>query len=394
MLDFIDRFAMGKCWPNAVKRRSLPDAGRITSPRVEIRRKYEIGRDGGTGIDRQFNISGSRIPAMKTVSVYGAGSMGTACAVLAAWNGHAVSLLTRTDEDAALYDAERRNTRHLASVQLPDAIRVRPVHAGPDECDVAILAVPSRHLRMFLESSYVRVPSGAVVVSVIKGIEEGTLARPDEIVSQTIGPRRLVVLGGPSHAEEIVDRQPTSVVAASRDDDAAVATQRLLSNDRFRVYTNDDPLGVELAGALKNVIGLAAGICDGVGYGDNAKATLLTRGIAEMRRFAVTLGGREETFFGLAGVGDLITTCVSPHGRNRAVGHRIGSGMSLEEATAGMESIAEGVTTARSVLKLAASHGVEMPIVEEVCKVLFERKAPQDATDTLMTRPPKSEVAT
>ena len=322
------------------------------------------------------------------VTILGGGSMGTACGWVLAHNGCAVSLVPREPDRAAAINAARRNERHLPDAQLPPSMTAAPA-CGP--CEVLLVAVPSRHLRPALKAAAARVEPGVPVVSVVKGIEAGTLARPSEIIEEELGPRPVVVLGGPSHAEEIVARQPTSVVAAGSDAAIAERVQAMFTSDRFRVYTNGDPLGVELAGALKNVIGLAAGICDGVGYGDNAKAALLTRAISEMRRFGAALGARPETFAGLAGVGDLITTCVSPHGRNRAVGERLGRGETLDQILAGAASEAEGVSTARGVRELAGRYGVDMPIVDEACAVLFEGKSPAAATDSLMTRPPRDE---
>ena len=323
--------------------------------------------------------------------VFGAGAMGTACAVVLARNGHPVRLVCRSEDAAKAIAETRTNERHLPGVELPAGVDVTsgtPGGEGP-----VMVAVPSRHLRAYAETLRQVVTAGTPVVSVVKGIEEETLCRPSEILADVLGTTRFCVLGGPSHAEEIARRQPTTVVAASGDADFAEDVQAAFSNPDFRVYTNDDPLGVELAGALKNVVGLAAGINDGHGFGDNAKAALLTRAIVEMRRFGEALGAKAETFSGLAGVGDLIATCVSVHGRNRAVGERIGRGEKLADITASTNSVAEGVTTARSVAVLAERHGVDMPIVQEVCAVLFEGKPPGEAATDLMTRPPRPEGA-
>jgi glycerol-3-phosphate dehydrogenase (NAD(P)+) len=235
------------------------------------------------------------------------------------------------------------------------------------------------------------IPAGVPVVSVIKGIESGTLSRPSMIMSETLGPRPVIVLSGPCHAEEAARRLPASLVAASEDADWAVRVQDAFTTDRFRVYTNRDVIGVEVAGALKNVIAIAAGISDGLGYGDNAKSALMTRGIVEMMRFGVALGAQPTTFWGLAGIGDLITTCVSPHGRNRRVGERLARGETLAAISTEMTGVAEGVSTCPAVIGLASKHGVEMPIATEVHRVLFEGKDPVEATDSLMQRPPKSE---
>jgi glycerol-3-phosphate dehydrogenase (NAD(P)+) len=230
------------------------------------------------------------------------------------------------------------------------------------------------------------------VLSLAKGLEIDTFLRPTEIVQQVLGVEHLAVLSGPSHAEEVGRGLPTTVVAASADLDLACWIQRHFSSARFRVYTNLDVIGVELAGALKNVIGIAAGISDGLGFGDNAKAALLTRGLAEMARFGVALGAELPTFYGLAGMGDLITTCMSRHGRNRHVGERLAQGEKGEAILGSMTMVAEGVYTARSVHEKAARMGLSMPITDEVYRVLYEGKDPRTAVSDLMLRQPKSET--
>jgi glycerol-3-phosphate dehydrogenase (NAD(P)+) len=229
------------------------------------------------------------------------------------------------------------------------------------------------------------------MVSLVKGLEMQTFRRPTEIIHEVFGTERLAVLSGPSHAEEVSRGRPTTVVAASADPELARQIQEQFRTERFRVYTNEDIAGVELAGALKNVIGIAAGIGDGLGFGDNAKAALLTRGLVEMARFGVALGAEHPTFFGLAGLGDLITTCVSPHGRNRSVGERLGRGEKLPAILAGMHMVAEGVYTTRSVHEKATQMGIEMPITAEIYRVLYEDKNPLAAVNDLMLREPTSE---
>jgi glycerol-3-phosphate dehydrogenase (NAD(P)+) len=226
---------------------------------------------------------------------------------------------------------------------------------------------------------------------VVKGIENHTFDRPSQIIVETLGVRPLAVLSGPSHAEEIARGLPASVVVAGSSAELNQVIQEWLSHQAFRIYTNPDAVGVELAGALKNILGIAAGICDGLGFGDNAKASLLTRGLVEITRLGIVLGGRQSTFYGLAGVGDLVTTCYSPFGRNRAVGERIGRGETLEQILADMVNVAEGVSTTRSVHALARIRGVEMPITAELHQVLFEGKSPKVAVYDLMVRLPKVE---
>jgi glycerol-3-phosphate dehydrogenase (NAD(P)+) len=235
------------------------------------------------------------------------------------------------------------------------------------------------------------IPSGLPVVSVVKGMENSTQCCPSQIITEALRSESVAVLGGPSHAEEICRRLPSSVVVASADQALARRVQTLFSTDRFRVYTNRDVVGVELAGALKNVLAIAAGICDGLGFGDNAKAALVTRAIVEMTRFGVLLGADPGTFSGLAGLGDLITTCFSPYGRNRRVGERLGKGETLQQILQSMESVAEGIPTSRSVYEYANRLSTEMPLAQEVYRVLFENKSPAEATNDLMLRPQKDE---
>jgi glycerol-3-phosphate dehydrogenase (NAD(P)+) len=257
--------------------------------------------------------------------------------------------------------------------------------------DLWVAAVPTVYLRETLTRVRPLVRPEPPVLSLAKGLENDTFLRPTEIVTEILGVGRTAVLSGPSHAEEVSRGLPTSVVAASRDPELARWVQMHFSTDRFRVYTNPDPVGVELAGALKNVIGVAAGISDGLGFGDNAKSALMARGLVEMTRFGVALGSDARTFAGLAGLGDLITTCVSRHGRNRAFGERVGRGERPADILASMAMVAEGVFTARSVHERAARMGVDMPITAEVYRVLYEGKDPRTAVSDLMLRSPKGE---
>jgi glycerol-3-phosphate dehydrogenase (NAD(P)+) len=258
------------------------------------------------------------------------------------------------------------------------------------EADCWITAIPTAYLRNTL-TRLRRVRTADVpVVSLTKGIEIDTFRRPSEIIREILATENVAVLSGPSHAEEVARGLPTSVVVAAADARLAVWVQQRFASDRFRVYTNSDLIGVELAGALKNVIGIAAGVCDGLGYGDNAKAALLTRGLVEMARFGVAHGAEHATFYGLAGTGDLITTCFSPHGRNRRVGYRLGQGEPLAEVLRGPQ-VAEGVFTSRSVHDRAVRSGIDTPIMAGVYQVLHEGKPPLVAVQDLMTRSPKQE---
>jgi glycerol-3-phosphate dehydrogenase (NAD(P)+) len=320
--------------------------------------------------------------------------MGTALALLLARSGALVDvrLWCRDPEHAGQLAHGRVNVRHLPDVTIPDEITVT-ADAGNalSGADLIVAAIPTSYLRESLERIAALVPAGVPVLSVVKGIEYGTFARPSQIIKATLGARPTSVLSGPSHAEELARGLPASVVVSGPSDEWNDRIRDLLSHQSFRVYTSSDALGVELAGALKNILGIAAGICDGLGFGDNAKAALLTRGLVEIVRLGVDLGGKRETFYGLAGVGDVVTTCYSPYGRNRSLGERIGRGETLEQILAGMVNVAEGVPTTRSVCSLARTRGVEMPITTELHKVLFENKLPRSAVVDLMVRVPKVE---
>jgi glycerol-3-phosphate dehydrogenase (NAD(P)+) len=329
---------------------------------------------------------------MTHVAVLGAGGMGTAIALLLARSSPSIALWARDPAQAQELSERRENTRHLPGVTLPIAVRPTvDAAAATAGAELLVAAIPSAFLRSTLSSIAPKLPAGVPVLSVVKGIENETFARPSQIIVETLGARPVAILSGPSHAEEIARGLPASVAVAGTDSDLCVAVRDALNGGMFRVYTNNDPVGVELAGALKNILGIAAGICDGLEFGDNAKAALLTRGLVEMSRFGVLLGAQPTTFAGLAGVGDVITTCFSPFGRNRAVGRKIGEGMTLDQALAGMRDVAEGVPTTRSVYQQARKLGVRMPITEELHQVLFEGKPPLAAVTDLMLRLPKDE---
>jgi glycerol-3-phosphate dehydrogenase (NAD(P)+) len=330
-----------------------------------------------------------------TFAVLGDGAWGTALAILLARNpDHRVRLWSARSENGLLLQRHRENVKLLPGVPIPESVTLtmdaREAVAG---ADMWLSAIPTVHLRPTLtrvrqELGDVAVPP---VVSLTKGIEIGTFRRPSEVVAEALGAQEVAVLSGPSHAEEVSRGLPVSVVAAATDAELALLVQRHFRADRFRVYTNLDPLGVELAGALKNVIGLAAGACEGLGYGDNALSALITRGLAEMTRFGVALGAEAATFAGLAGLGDLITTCISKHGRNRMVGDRLARGEKLDDVLGGTAMVAEGVSTTRAVHERAAQMGIDMPITRAVYRVLNEGVGPRDAVNELMMRSPKGE---
>jgi glycerol-3-phosphate dehydrogenase (NAD(P)+) len=326
-------------------------------------------------------------------TILGSGAMATACAILLAEHaGQEVAIWTRSSQRAAELRQARTNARLLPGVSIPTQVLItEDIDEAISGAELLVAAIPSQYLRSTLESISSHLTGNRPVISVIKGLENDTFLRPSQIIQETIGSRAVVALSGPSHAEEIARRLPASVVAASGDVGLARRVQEMMSTDRFRVYTNQDLVGVELAGAMKNIIGIAAGISDGLGYGDNAKSALMTRGIVEISRFGMALGAEQETFAGLAGIGDLITTCISPYGRNRMVGERLGRGEPLSAILESMEAVAEGVSTTRAVYHLAESRGVDMPITEQVYRVLFEGLSPESATDELMNRPKREE---
>jgi glycerol-3-phosphate dehydrogenase (NAD(P)+) len=326
-------------------------------------------------------------------AILGDGAWGTAIALLLAQDPrHRVALWSAREANGRLLQERRENVRLLPGVRIPDSVELtRDLGRAVEGADLWVMAVPTVYLRVTLAPVASLLRPGPPVLSLAKGIEEGTFLRPTEILAAVLGVRRLAVLSGPSHAEETSRGLPTSVVAASADLELAAWVQQEFTTDRFRVYTSRDPLGVELGGALKNIIGIAAGISDGLGLGDNAKSALMTRGLVEMTRFGVALGASAETFTGLAGLGDLVTTCISPHGRNRRLGERLARGERWADIRAGMAMVAEGAFTAHSVNDRALQTGLDMPITAEVYRVLYEDKDPRAAVNDLMLREPKSE---
>lgn len=329
-----------------------------------------------------------------TIAILGDGAWGTAIALLLAEDpAHRVRLWSAREENGRLLQERRENVRLLPGVPIPPAIQLTTdIRQAAAEADLWVAAIPTVYLRASLTRIVPVVQERPPVLSLIKGLENGTFLRPTEILSQILGIEKTAVLSGPSHAEETSRGLPASVVVASGDQELARWIQQLFSTERFRVYTNSDPVGVELAGALKNIIGIAAGINDGLGLGDNAKSALLTRGLVEMTRFGVALGAQARTFTGLAGLGDLITTCISPHGRNHRLGQRLARGERWSDIQAAMTMIAEGAFTARSVQERAGQMGIDMPITTEVYRVLYESKDPRTAVTELMLREPKGEM--
>jgi glycerol-3-phosphate dehydrogenase (NAD(P)+) len=326
-------------------------------------------------------------------AVLGDGAWGTTIALLLAQKeDHAVTLWSAREENGQILREQRENVRLLPGVVIPQAVKLTTdIDEAVSGADLYIAAIPTVYLRQTVLRILPSLRPSVPVLSLAKGMEIGTFMRPSEILSQVLGSSHVAVLSGPSHAEEVSRGCPTTVVVASHDVDLACRIQQWLGRERFRVYTNIDVVGVELAGALKNIMGLAAGIGDGLQLGDNSKAALLTRGLVEMSRFGVALGAEHQTFFGLAGLGDMITTCVSRHGRNRRVGERLARGEKLADILASTSMVAEGVYTTRSVHEKAARMGIEMPITNEIYQVLYEDKDPLAAVSALMLREPTSE---
>ncbi|MBM3307027.1 MAG: NAD(P)-dependent glycerol-3-phosphate dehydrogenase [Candidatus Eisenbacteria bacterium] len=334
---------------------------------------------------------------MSRVAVLGAGSWGTTLGLVLHGKGHQVVLWEHDAAQVQAIPRDQENRRFLPGIPVPPAVAVTgDIGSALSGADAVVAAVPSHAMRAVAERAAKRLRPDALVVNVAKGIENGTLLRMSEVLSETLGrpdARRIASLVGPSHAEEVSRGLPTAVVSAAREQEVAVAARDLLMTPRLRVYTNTDVVGVELAVSLKNVIAIAAGICDGLGYGDNTKGALLTRGLAEITRLGVAMGGEPATFAGLSGMGDLITTCISRHSRNRYVGEQIAGGRSLREILDSMVMVAEGVRTTTSAVDLSRRHGVEMPIAEQMAAVLFDGKDPREAIGELMMRDPKPENA-
>ncbi len=329
------------------------------------------------------------------VAVVGAGSWGTALAGVLAGNGHRTVLWALEPEVAAEVNDAHTNSPYLADVALPESLAatsdLAEALAG---ARVVVSVAPSQFVASVMADAAPHLSDDVLIVSASKGIELKTLRRMDQVMDEVLTPAqraRFSVLSGPSFAAEVARRAPTAVVAASADPDAARRVQSLFQNRTFRVYTNPDVVGVELGGALKNVIALGAGVAAGLGFGHNTRAALITRGLAEMTRLGVAMGARRETFSGLAGMGDLVLTCTGDLSRNRTVGVRLGQGESLDDILGEMRAVAEGVKTAEAVVALAERHGVEMPIATEVHAMLTLGRSPREALDNLMSRDPKPE---
>ncbi len=329
---------------------------------------------------------------MANVGVMGAGSWGTALALLLHSNGHQVTVWSINEEEVEMLSKEREHKSKLPGVKIPeDMVFTSDMETAIKEKDFLVLAVPSAFTRGTARNMKPFVKEGQIIVDVAKGIEEDTLMTLSQQIEEEIPQANVAVLSGPSHAEEVGRGLPTAVVIGAKTEETARYLQEMFMNHVFRVYISPDMLGMELGGALKNVIALAAGIADGMGYGDNTKAALITRGIAEIARLGVKMGGAIESFTGLTGIGDLIVTCASVHSRNRKAGYLMGQGKTMEEAMAEVKMDVEGVYSAKAAAKLGKKYGVALPIVDKVNEVLFEGKDPKEAVDELMLRDSKAE---
>jgi glycerol-3-phosphate dehydrogenase (NAD(P)+) len=329
------------------------------------------------------------------VAVIGAGSWGTAFAAIAADQGIDTTLWARREELAEAISTRHQNPEYLPDIDLPPALAAtHDLQKAVETASVVVMGVPSHAFRSILGEVVPHLSVDVPVVSLTKGIEQDSLKRMSEVMEEeaSLGPSRVAVLSGPNLAKEIARRQPSATVVACADVEQATRLQDLFMAPYFRVYTNPDVVGCELGGAMKNVIAIAAGMAQGMGFGDNAKASLITRGLAEIARLGSKLGGNPLTFAGLAGMGDLVATCVSPLSRNRTVGEQLGKGRKLDEVVGEMNMVAEGVKTSRPLCQIAADAGVEVPISEHVVKVLYEDVSPEDMVLSLMMREAKPEL--
>jgi len=329
----------------------------------------------------------------KKIAVLGAGSWGTALAVTLSANGHEVNMWDINEQHAQELKVNRENKRYLPEVSFPELLNIA---MEPEQAikgaDIVLFSAPAQHFRSALENALPYLRKDMVLVNVAKGIEQKTLLRMSQIANEKLPDANYVVLSGPSHAEEVGKAMPTTVVSASKDIKLAEYIQDVFMSDAFRVYTNTDVVGVELGGALKNIIALGAGISDGMGFGDNAKAAMMTRGMTEMARLGVKLGAEEKTFSGLSGMGDLIVTCTSMHSRNRRCGIMIGEGLRPAEATQKVGMVVEGMFTTEAAYELAQKNSVEMPITEAIYEVVNDKMDARKAVTALMGRSKKHET--
>jgi glycerol-3-phosphate dehydrogenase (NAD(P)+) len=326
------------------------------------------------------------------IAIVGDGGWGTTLAILLSRKGYSTSIWGAFPDYVKILKYRRENIKFLPGVKIPEEIKITPsLGEAIRDAQVIALAIPSQFMRGVVTMLRMEDVSGKTIVSVAKGIETGTLKRMSEVIEEVLGNLPFAVLSGPTIALEVANGIPTTAVASSKEPALARCIQEIFMTDRFRVYTNGDVTGVEVGGALKNIIAIAAGVCDALGYGTNAKAALLTRGLVEIVRLGVAMGAQRETFYGLSGLGDLTTTCISHYSRNRWLGEEIGKGKGLKDILKETEMVVEGVATAKSAFELSKKYDVEMPITEQVYALLHKAKNPKVAMHDLMTRSPKVE---
>ena len=343
---------------------------------------------------KNLNYSARKKKRMKNkIGIIGAGSFGTALAILLTNNGHDVSLWGRKKSLMSLMEEIRENPHYLPGVRLPETIRIAySMEEALEGAEIALFAVPAQSFRSVFSAASPYISTDMTVVNVAKGIEKTSLMRLSEIAGEILPEVPYVTLSGPSHAEEVARQLPTIVAVASKDETSDRKIQEIFNTDRFRVYTNDDITGVELGGALKNIIALGAGISDGMGFGDNAKAAMMTRGLAEMCRLGKAMGANESTFSGITGLGDLIVTCTSMHSRNRRCGILLGKGVKADKAIEEVGMVVEGISTAEAAEALTHRYNIEMPITENICALIRGKITAEKAVDALMGREMKNEM--
>ncbi len=329
---------------------------------------------------------------MSRIGILGAGSWGLSLAQLLSNNGHEVIVYSSKEENVRMLTESREHKTKLPGVRLNESISfTSSLSEAVKLKDIVVIAVPSKTIRELSRSIRDYVPAGQILVNASKGIEENTLLPMSEVIREEISEARVAVLSGPSHAEEVGRGIPTTIVVGAHSKEVALFVQNVFMSDVFRVYVSPDVLGIEVGAALKNVVALAAGIADGLGYGDNTKAALITRGLSEISRLGIKMGGSAETFFGLSGIGDLIVTCESRHSRNRKAGFLIGRGMSMDEAMKEVDMVVEGVYSTKAAVQLSEKYDCELPIIKEVYNILFNHKNPAEAVNELMVRDKKIE---
>ena len=326
------------------------------------------------------------------IGVLGDGGWGTTLAILLSSKGYPVTLWGAFADYAKQMAKTRHNHKFLPGIKIPPQIKITSdIKNATQDKEIVVLAIPSQYTRMTLKKIKGNFAKKTIFLSVTKGIEISSSKRMSEIIRAELGPVKLAVLSGPTIAAEVVKEVPTTAVAASSDKQIRKTIQAVFSTKRFRVYTNPDVIGVELGGSLKNVIAIACGVSDGLGFGTNTKAAILTRGLAEISRLGKAMGAKPETFSGISGLGDLVTTCISKQSRNRSVGEMIGKGKSLKEIFSHMQMVAEGVPTAKSAYALSLKYKIDMPITKEIYHLLYKNKSPRQAVNDLMTRKSKEE---